>query len=127
MNHYAGLDGSVKETAICIVDEDGRICRELKVTSHPGDISRALKGARVRFERFGLEAGPLSQWLFEGLAKACLSAICIETRHAKAFLKAQVNKTGRKDARGTAQMMRVNPYRQVHVTTLAGQKHRALL
>ena len=78
-------------------------------------------------ERIGLEAGPLSQWLFEGLAKAGLPAICIETRHAKAFLKAQVNKTDRNDARGIAQMMRVNLYRPVHVKTLASQKHRALL
>lgn len=127
MKHYAGLDVSVKETSICIVDEDGRLCRELKVSSHPQDISRALTGVGVRLERIGLEAGPLSQWLFEGLAKAGLPAICIETRHAKAFLKAQVNKTDRNDARGIAQMMRVNLYRPVHVKTLASQKHRALL
>lgn len=127
MKHYAGLDVSVKETSICIIDEDGRVCRELKVISHPEDISRALTGVGVRLERIGLEAGPLSQWLFEGLAKAGLPAICIETRHAKAFLKAQVNKTDRNDARGIAQMMRVNLYRPVHVKTLASQKHRALL
>lgn len=58
------------------------------------------------FERIGLEADPLSQWLYEGLAKAGLPVICIETRHAKAFLKAQPNKTDRNDARGIAQMMR---------------------
>ena len=98
-----------------------------KVISHPEDISRALTGVGVRLERIGLEAGPLSQWLFEGLAKAGLPAICIETRHAKAFLKAQVNKTDRNDARGIAQMMRVNLYRPVHVKTLASQKHRTLL
>lgn len=127
MKHYAGLDVSVKDTSICIVDEDGRICREFKVTSHPEDISYALNGLGVRLERVGLEAGPLSQWLFEGLARARLPAICIETRHAKAFLKAQMNKTDRNDARGIAQMMRVNLYRPVHVKTLASQKHRALL
>lgn len=69
----------------------------------------------------------MSQWLFEGLARARLPVICIETRHAKAFLKAQVNKTDRNDARGIAQMMRVNLYRPVHVKTLASQKRRALL
>lgn len=94
--------------------------------SHPEDISCALNGLGVRFERVGLEAGPLSQWLFEGLAKARLPAICIETRHAMAFLKAQVNKTDRNDARGIAQMMRVNLYRPVHVKTLASQKRRGL-
>ena len=54
-------------------------------------------------------------------------AICIETRHAKAFLKAQVNKSDRNDARGIAQMMRVNLFRPVHVKTLTSQKCRALL
>lgn len=57
-------------------------------------------------------------------AEAGLPAVCIETRHTKAFLKAQVNKTDRNDARG---MMRVNLFRPVHVKTLTSQKRRALL
>src|SRR6195256_3913890 len=73
------------------------------------------------------KAGPLSQWLFSGLAEAGVPAICIEPRHAKAFLKAQVNKSDRNDARGIAQMMRVGLFRPVHVKTLASQKRRALL
>jgi transposase len=127
MKHYSALDVSVKETAICIVDETGKICREVKVVSHPDDLVAVLKDVAWNFERIGLEAGPLSQWLYEGLAKAGLPVICIETRHAKAFLKAQPNKTDRNDARGIAQMMRVNLYRPVHVKTLASQKRRALL
>ncbi|MBA3446939.1 MAG: IS110 family transposase [Pseudaminobacter sp.] len=127
MKHYAGLDVSVKETSICIVDETGLICREMKIPSHPEDLAQALKNPAWRFVRIGLEAGPLSQWLFSGLAEAGLPAICIETRHAKAFLKAQVNKTDRNDARGIAQMMRVNLFRPVHVKTLTSQKRRALL
>jgi transposase len=127
MKHYSGLDISVKETAICIADETGKICRELKVPSHPEDLAEVLKHPAWRLERIGLEAGPLSQWLFSGLVEAGLSAICIETRHAKAFLKAQVNKTDRNDARGIAQMMRVNLFRPVHVKTLKSQKRRALL
>ncbi|WP_431323108.1 IS110 family transposase [Rhizobium sp. YTU87027] len=127
MKHYAGLDVSVKETAICIVDDRGTVCREVKVPSHPVDLARVLTDPAWNFERIGLEAGPLSQWLFEGLAKAGLPVICIETRHTKAFLKAQVNKTDRNDARGIAQMMRVNLFRPVHVKTLTSQKRRALL
>lgn len=102
MKHYAGLDVSVKETAVCIVNEGGRICREMKVASHPDDLVEALKNPAWNLARIGLEAGPLSQWLFSGLAGAGLPAICIETRHAKAFLKAQVNKTDRNDARHRA-------------------------
>lgn len=127
MKHFIGLDVSVKETAVCIIDEAGKICREVKVVSHPDDLIAALKGQTWNVERVGLEAGPLSQWLFEGLARAGLPVICIETRHVKAFLKAQPNKTDRNDARGIAQMMRVNLYRPVHVKTLTSQKRRALL
>lgn len=65
--------------------------------------------------------------VIRGLARAGLPAICVETRHVKAFLKAQPNKTDRNDARGIAQMMRVNLYRPVHVKTLTSQKRRALL
>jgi transposase len=99
----------------------------VKVTSHPEDLLRVLKDSAFRFKRIGLEAGPLSQWLFDGLAKADLQVMCIETRHTKAFLKAQVNKTDKSDARGMAQMMRVNLFRPVHVKTLASQQRRALL
>ncbi len=127
MKHYAGLDVSLKETSICIVDEAGSIRREMKVPSHPEDLVRALQGPAWRLVRIGLEAGPLSQWLFSGLAQAGLPVVCIETRHAKAFLKAQVNKTDRNDARGIAQMMRVNLFRPVHVKTVTSQHRRALL
>jgi transposase len=109
------------------VDETGSICREVKVPSHPEDLARVLQDPTWRLARIGLEAGPLSQWLFSGLAQAGLPVICIETRHTKAFLKAQVNKTDRNDARGIAQMMRVNLFRPVHVKTLTSQHRRALL
>ena len=127
MKYFAGLDVSVQETSVCVVDETGRICREMKVVSHPEDLIRALKNPDWGLVRIGLEAGPMSQWLYSGLAEAGLPAICIETRHAKSFLKAQVNKTDRNDARGIAQMMRVNLFRPVHVKTLLNQKRRALL
>ena len=127
MKYYAGLDVSVKETSICIVDETGKICSELKVASHPEDLLRVLQNPVWSLARIGLEAGPLSQWLFSALAEAGLPVVCIETRHARAYLKAQINKTDRNDARGIAHMMRVNLFRPVHVKTLASQKQRALL
>jgi len=87
-----------------------------------------LNGAGVEYARVGLEAGPLSQWLVNGLVKAELPVICVETRHMKAVLKAQqVNKSDRNDARGIAQMMRVGLYKPVHVKTLASQQRRMLL
>jgi len=127
MDHFAGLDVSVKDTSICIVDDTGRITREVKVASEPGALLAVLMNASHRFKRIGLEAGPLSQWLFRALAEAGLPAICVETRHMRAVLKAQINKTDRNDARGIAQMMRVGLYRPVHVKTLRSQKLRMLL
>jgi len=127
VQHSAGLDVSIKETSICIVDERGAIVRELKVESHPEDLLRVLCNESYSFKRIGLEAGPLSQWLYSALAEAGLPVVCVEVRHMKAILKAQGNKNDRNDARGIAQMMRVGIFRAVHVKTLQSQKLRVLL
>ena len=127
MDHFAGLDVSVKETSVCIVDDTGRIVREVKVASEPEALLAVLVNPAYHFKRIGLEAGPLSQWLYSALAEAELPVICVETRHMRAVLKAQINKTDRNDARGMAQMMRVGLYRPVHVKTLRSQKLRMLL
>jgi len=127
MDHFAGLDVSVKDTSVCVVDDTGRIVREVKVASEPDALVAVLKSSLFRFKRIGLEAGPLSQWLFSALAEADLPVVCVETRHMRAVLKAQINKTDRNDARGIAQMIRVGLYRPVHVKTLRSQKLRMLL
>ena len=127
MDHFAGLDVSVKDTSVCIVDDAGRIIREMKVASEPDALLAVLTNRTYHFKRIGLEAGPLSQWLFSALAEADLPVVCVETRHMRAVLKAQINKTDRNDARGIAQMIRVGLYRPVHVKTLRSQKLRMLL
>jgi transposase len=127
MQYYAGLDVSVKETSVCIVNKAGKVIREVKVATQPAAILAALTQDALAVERIGLEAGPLSQWLYSALAEAGLPVICVETRHMKAALSAQINKSDRNDARGIAQMMRVDLYRPVHVKTLASQKQRMLL
>ena len=127
MEHYAGLDVSVKETSVCIVDRAGKVIREVKIATEPEAIRAVLVDETFTIERIGLEAGPLSQWLYSGLAEAGLPIICVETRHMKAALTAQLNKSDRNDARGIAHMMRVGLYRPVHVKTLASQKRRMLL
>ena len=127
MDHFAGLDVSVKETSVCIVDDTGKVVREVRVASEPEALLLVLTNPDYHFKRIGLEAGPLSQWLFSALAEAGLPVICVETRHMRAVLKAQINKTDRNDARGMAQMMRAGIYRPVHVKTLRSQKLRMLL
>src|SRR3974377_1645538 len=127
MDHFAGLDVSVKETSVCILDDAGKIVKEVRVASEPQALLKVLGNPSYRFRQIGLEAGPLSQWIFSALAEAGLPAICVETRHMRAVLKAQINKTDRNDARGIAQMMRVRLYPPVHVKTLRSQKLRVLL
>src|SRR3954451_12367684 len=101
------IDVSVKETSVCIVDKAGKVIREVKVATKPAEILAVLTEEALAIERIGLEAGPLSQWLYSALAEARLPVICVETRHMKAALSAQINKSDRNDARGIAQMMRV--------------------
>ena len=127
MDYFAGLDVSVKDTSVCIVDGTGKIVREVKVASEPDALLQVLRNPAYCFKRIGFEAGPLSQWLFSALGEANLPVICVETRHMQAVLQAQINKTDRNDARGIAQMMRVGLYRPVHVKTLRSQKLRMLL
>jgi hypothetical protein len=48
MDHFAGLDVSVKETSICIVDDAGKIVREVKVASEPEALLAVLKNPEIR-------------------------------------------------------------------------------
>lgn len=127
MSLYAGLDVSVKTTAICVLDENGRVLLETTVDSAPDAIAERLREFDQPLERIGLEAGPLSQWIYGGLVDIGLAAICVETRHMHAALSARINKTDRNDARGIAQMMRVGLFKAVHVKTPASQHRRLLL
>jgi transposase len=128
MAHFVGLDVSVKETSVCVVDDAGKVILEQKVPTEPADIIALLTSLGVIYGRIGIEAGPLSQWLVSALVAAELPMICVETRHMKALLTAQqINKTDRNDARGIAQMMRVGLFKPVHVKTQVAQQQRMLL
>ncbi|NLS07852.1 transposase [Rhizobium sp. P32RR-XVIII] len=109
------------------MDTSGKLIKEGKVETEPDAIGALLHAIGGPYKRIGLEAGPLSQWLYSGLAAAGHPVICVETRHMKAALSAQINKTDRNDARGIAQMMRVGLYKPVHVKTVGSQEIRMLL
>lgn len=127
MTHYAALDVSLNDSALCILDANGNTVREAKIASEPEAVVTALWDDRANLALIGLEAGPLSQWLFDGLVEAGFPVVCCETRHTKAFLKARRTKTDRSDARGIAQMLRTGLYQEVHVKTRTSQRVRALL
>ncbi len=127
MNYYAGLDVSLEETAICVVDGSGLIVKEVRAASEPEALIAALKAIDVPLERIGLEACSLTAWLHDGLWGAGLPAICIETRQANAAMKTMPNKTDRNDARALAQIMRTGWFRAVHVKSRQSRLWRSLL
>lgn len=124
---FAALDVSLETTAICIVDADGAIRREISVQTEPEAIAVILEPDRGQMARIGLEAGPLSEWLSDGLARLGFNVVLMETRQVRAALSAMVVKTDRKDARGMAQLLRAGWFRPVHVKTPDAREQRALL
>jgi transposase len=127
VTYVAGLDVSLEETAICIVDDAGSLVREARVASEPEVLVAFFGACGMQMERVGLEACSLTAWLHAGLTEAGIPAICIEARQAKAAMGAMPNKTDRNDARGLAQIMRTGWYRAVHVKSASCRSWRALL
>ena len=127
MEHYAGIDVSLESSSLCVVDTTGRIIREAKVASEPEALIDWFSHLGLTLTRIGLEAGPLSQWLYAGMRKAGLAVELLETRHVRDAFKAMPVKTDRKDARGIAQLMRLGWFRPVHCKSLPAQEVRALL
>lgn len=126
-DHFVGLDVSARSVNICVVGNDGHVVHESKLSSNPRDIAQHILSLPFLIARVGLEAGMLSQHIFGVLADAGIPAICVETRHMKAALAAQLNKTDRHDARGIAQMMRVGLFKPVHVKSPTSQRIRTVL
>ena len=127
MNYYAGIDVSLECSSVCVVDGTGKIAREAKVASEPEALIAWFGSLGLRLERIGLEAGPLSQWLYAALREVGLAVELLETRHVKAALSAMPVKTDRNDARGIAQLMRLGWFRPVHCKSAEAQEIRALL
>ena len=127
MNHYAGIDVSLECSSVCVVDVNGKIVREAKVASEPGALIGWFGSHGLSLERIGLEAGPLSQWLFAGMKQAGLAVELLETRHVHDAFKAMPVKSDRNDARGIAQLMRLGWFRPVHCKSIGAQETRAVL
>src|SRR5215207_5054401 len=124
---YAGIDVSLERSSVCVVDATGRIVREAKVASEPEALVAWLRGLGLEVARVGLEAGPLSRWLYAAMREAGLAAELLETRHVRDASEAMPVKTDRKDARGIAQLLRLGWFRPVHRKSVSAQETRALL
>ena len=127
MEHYVRLDVSLKLTAICVVDQRGKIEREGAVPSDPEAIAAFIKSHAPHVARVGLETGATATWLWTELNKLGLPVICNDARHAKAALKMQINKSDRNDAVGIARIMKCGWYKEVHVKDLNSHAVKALL
>jgi transposase len=127
MEHYAGIDVSLECSSVCVVDVSGKIVREEKVASEPEALIAWFGSLGVDLARIGLEAGPLSQWLYAAMQQAGLAVELLETRHVRKAFEAMPVKSDRNDARGIAQLMRLGWFRPVHCKSLAAQEVRALL
>jgi len=127
MEYYAGIDVSLESASVCVVDQAGAIVREAKVASEPAALIGWFGQLGFPLTRLGLEAGPLSQWLYAAMAQAGLAVELLETRHVRDAFKAMPVKTDRNDARGIAQLMRLGWFRPVHCKSLPAQEVRALL
>jgi transposase len=127
MCHYAGIDVSLESSAVCVVDGAGKIVREAKVATEPGALITWFHLLGLTVERIGLEAGPLSQWLFAALREANFAVELLETRHVRDAFKAMLVKSDRNDARGIAQLMRLGWFRPVHCKSIEAQETRAIL
>jgi transposase len=127
MKHYAGIDVSLKSSSVCIVDGEGKIVREGKVASEPEALIAWFKSVGLRLERIGLEAGPLSQWLYAALRQAGFRVELLETRRVRDAFKAMPVKSDRNDARNIAQLMRLGWFQAVHCKSIEAQQTRAVL
>ena len=127
MEYYVGLDVSLKQTSICVVDQSGSVVREGVVDSDPEAISVYVRSKAPGAVRIGLETGPTSTWLWTELKRLGLPVICIDARHAKAVLKMQINKSDRNDAIGIARIMQTGWFKEVHVKDIDSHSVRALL
>jgi transposase len=127
MNHYAGIDVSLECSSVCVLDASGKIVREAKVASDPEALIAWFCSLGLRMERIGLEAGPLSQWLYAEMRQAGLAVELLETRHVRNAFKTMPVKTDRKDARGIAELMRLGWFRPVHCKSMEAQETRAVL
>src|SRR5437762_4873863 len=127
MDHYAGIDVSLEHSSVCVVDAGGKIVREAKVASEPEALIDWFGSLGFGLARIGLEAGPLSQWLYAAMKEAGLAVELLETRHVRDAFKAMPVKTDRNDARGIAQLMRLGWFRPVHCKSPPAQEVRAML
>ena len=127
MNTYIGLDVSLASTAVCVLNEKGKVLREANVASEPDALVQFFEDLPYPISCVGLEAGSLSQWLYKGMTDAGVPTVLMETRQVKGFLKTIPIKTDRRDALGIARLLQAGWATSVHCKSVPAQETRAVL
>ena len=127
MSIYAGLDVSDKTTHVCVVNADGIVLKRDVVASDPDLLAKWFRKHCPGLARVVLETGPLSTFLYHGLAERNVPVECICARHAKGVLAARVNKSDVHDAEGLAQLARTGWFKRVHMKASATHIDRTAL
>jgi transposase len=127
VKQYVGLDVSMEETSVCVLDGAGTVVFQGSTPSRPDALGKLHRAKAQHVERIALETGSLSSWLWHELKAAGFPVICLDARHAKAALSMRVNKTDRNDARGLAELVRMGWYREAKVKSMESRQIRAVL
>lgn len=124
---FAGLDVADRSTALCIVDEKGKLILETVTATTPEAIREVLRPYRRHLKSVGQESGMKSAWLHKELAKAKFPMVCLDARHANAALRARINKTDGNDALGLATLLARDIYTPSYVKSDQAMRIRTLL
>ena len=104
--YYTGLDVSMTETAVCTINDKGKVVFESSVPTNPTEINNCLKTAGFPIEKMSLESGSMSHWLMKELLALGWKISCMDARSIATVLALKQNKTDRNDARGIAEAVR---------------------
>jgi transposase len=127
MEYFAGLDVSMEETHVCVVDRDGGVIHQARVPSTAADLDEELAKAPA-CRRVVFETGRMAPMLYHGLLARGLPVVCVESRQAYQALKSlATHKTDRNDARGLAHLARTGFFKPVHVKSLPAHAVRSLI
>jgi transposase len=127
MEYYVGLDVSLKEISICVVDRDGETVARGVCPADPEGVAGWFRNRDLTPRRIVHESGMLSIWLQRGLAGLGLPATCIDARKAHKSLSARLNKSDAADAEGLAQLARTGWYTPVHIRSQEADRLRSLV
>ena len=127
MTYFVGIDVSLDESSICVINNEGEEVLETSVNTNPESIADAISDYDANELKIALETGPITSWLWHEITGAGLEVVVIDARSLHQVLKTQRNKTDKNDARGIAQVLRTGWYRESHVKSYESHALRALL